>query len=194
MTDADVEHVAPVLARAFAADPLFVWIEPDEAGRARFLGAFMQALAWRSHLFAEAHRTAGEVLGASLWKGPDLRRLSAEQLARSGLDRVHELLAEPARERFEGGTGHIEETLERDLPEPFWYLGVLGVEPAAQGRGLGEQLMRPILERAAAEGLPVALETTRPSNVRYYERRGFAVLRSGRLPGGGPPFWTMVRR
>ncbi len=193
MTDADVERVAPMLARAFADDPLFVWIEPDGERRAAFLTGFMRALAWRSHLFAEALTTAGEIFGASLWKGPELGRLSPEQLARSGLDRVHELLGEAAAERFERGMGHVEALLERDLREPHWYLGVLAVEPAHQGRGLGGRLMRPILERAAAEGVAVTLETTRAGNVAFYQRYGFEVLHHGDLPGGGPPFWTMRR-
>ncbi len=60
MTDRDVERVMPVLARAFDEDPLFVWIEPDGERRAAFLAGFMRALAWRSHLYAEAYTTAGE--------------------------------------------------------------------------------------------------------------------------------------
>lgn len=66
MQDADVDRVAPVLAGAFAYDPLFAWIEPDPAQRAAFVETFMRALAWRSHLFAEAFTTAPDVLGASL--------------------------------------------------------------------------------------------------------------------------------
>ncbi len=63
MTDGDVERVPPILARAFTADPLFAWIEPDQARRAAFLVGFMRALAWRRHLLAEAYTTADEALG-----------------------------------------------------------------------------------------------------------------------------------
>ncbi len=193
LRDGDEERVAPVLARAFADDPLFVWIEPEAEARQRFLAPFMLALAKRSHRFAEAFTTAGELLGASLWKGPSLRQLSAAQLADSGLDRLHELLSPTAFDRFERGTGQIDALLERDAPEPHWYLGVLGVEPTSQGLGLGERLMRPIVERADAERLPITLETTRERNVEFYRRRGFEILVAGRLPDDGPPFWTMKR-
>jgi GNAT superfamily N-acetyltransferase len=43
--------------------------------------------------------------------------------------------------------------------EPHWYLAFLGVEPSEQGRGVGSALLRPVLDRAAAEGAPAWLET-----------------------------------
>ena len=142
MTDADVDRVAPMLVRAFDADPLFEWIEPRPGPRAAFVGAFMRGLAWRSHLFAEAFRTAPDLDGVSLWKGPDLGRLSEDQLARCGLDRVAPLLDADARARFEAA-GVVEDVLETRVPLPRWYLGVLGVDPARQSRGWGALLMKP---------------------------------------------------
>jgi ribosomal protein S18 acetylase RimI-like enzyme len=193
MTDADPARLAPLLARAFHDDPLFGWLEPEAERRTRFLAGFFEALAWRSHLYAEALVTAGAPLGASLWKGPDLRDLSPEQLRRSGLDRVGEALSPRGRARFESGFGRVDELLEQSAPGPRWYLGVLGVAPEAQGRGLGGALMRPILERADAERLPVTLETTRAANVEVYRRFGFEVTANESLPPDGPPFWTMRR-
>ena len=192
-TDADPPRLAPVVARAFDDDPLFVWLEPDPTRRKRFLTAFFEALAWRSHLYAEAYVTAGEPLGASLWKGPDLRSLSAEQMRRSGLDRVEEHLSETGRARFESAFGRVDPILERAAPGPRWYLGVLAVAPEAQGRGLGGALMRPILERADRDGLPTTLETTKATNVEIYRRYGFEVEASGNLPPDGPRFWVMKR-
>jgi ribosomal protein S18 acetylase RimI-like enzyme len=192
MVDAEVERIAPVLGRAFDEDPLFTWVEPDPERRGAFVLAFMRALAWRSHLFAEALTTAPEILGASLWKGPDLGRLSREQSQRAGLEAAITGLDPDARSRF-SATDEIEHILEREVPLPRWYLGVLGVDPEAQGQGLGRRLMQPILERADHEGLPVSLETLRPTNVSYYRRFGFEVTVEGRLAGSGPAFWVMRR-
>lgn len=191
-TDADVDRVVPLLVRAFANDPLFDWIEPRPEPRAAFVAAFMRALAWRSHLFSEAFTTAPVRHGASLWKGPDLGRLSAEQLARCGLDRVDEVLDADARARF-SAVDVVEDVLEREAPLPRWYLGVLGVDPEAQRGGWGARLMRPILERADADGLAVSLETLRESNVAYYRKHGFDVAATLPLPGGGPTCWVMKR-
>src|SRR5690606_31478065 len=44
---------------------------------------------------------------------------------------------------------------------PHYYLLGLGVEPDLQGRGIGTALMRPILERCDAEGVPAYLESSK---------------------------------
>ena len=192
MTDADVERVVPALVRSFDGDPLFGWIEPRPEPRAAFVEAFMRALAWRSHLFAEAFTTAPEPLGASLWKGPDLGRLSPQQLARCGLDRVDDVLDAAARERF-AAVDVVEDVLEEKVPLPRWYLGVLGVDPTHQARGWGARLMKPILDRADAAGLPVSLETMREGNVAYYHRHGFEVAARFEVAAGAPACWVMRR-
>jgi len=188
------EAVGELLARAFAADPIFLHVEPDERARGPFLARFMTALARRSRRYAVALATAPELAGTSLWKGPELRRLSAEQLAASGLDRIPEWLGAEAAERFERVFDAVDRALEQDVPEPCWYLGVLGVVPERQGQGLGTRLMAPILERADRERLPVTLETSQARNLPLYRRHGFEVLRElGPAATGGPVVWTMAR-
>jgi GNAT superfamily N-acetyltransferase len=82
---------------------------------------------------------------------------------------------------------------ERAMPEPCWYLIVLGVEPADQRHGLGGQLLQPILARADADGLPCYLETESADAVRFYTRHGFAVLAEADVPGIGFHYWAMRR-
>jgi GNAT superfamily N-acetyltransferase len=194
LRDEQEESVASLLARAFLADPIFVHVEPDPAARGEFLRRFMASLVRRSHRLAVAMTTSPELLGVSLWKGPDLRTLSPAQLAMTGLGRIAEWLSPAAHERFERVFGAVDRALDEDVPEPCWYLGVLGVAPEAQGQGLGSRLMAPGLARADHEGLPVTLETSLPRNLPLYRRHGFAVLRE--LPPavtGGPVVWTMKR-
>jgi GNAT superfamily N-acetyltransferase len=84
--------------------------------------------------------------------------------------------------------------IERAFPgdEP-WYLEILGVDPAHQGGGLGPRLLAGVLARADREGRACYLETSRPANVGFYGRLGFAVEREVVLVPGGVPF-TMMRR
>jgi GNAT superfamily N-acetyltransferase len=183
-----------LLAGAFVDDPIFDWIEPDAAARRQFLDGFFLALTRRSHRLAVALATSPALLGASLWKGPDLTRLTPAQLAMTGLDRVGDLLSPAARGRFDALFDPVEASLAADVPERHWYLGVLGVAPGHQGKGIGSRLMRPILERADRERLPVTLETAKPKNLPLYERHGFDVLRELAPPApGGPVVWTMKR-
>jgi ribosomal protein S18 acetylase RimI-like enzyme len=76
--------------------------------------------------------------------------------------------------------------------EPHWYLPMIGVEPARQGKGLGAALLRAALLRVDAEGLSAYLESTNPRNVPLYERHGFEVIGEIRV-GTCPPIVPMLR-
>jgi GNAT superfamily N-acetyltransferase len=194
MAEAQEEAVAEIQVAAFLDDPMFVFILPDAEERRLFLRRFMTALARRSRLYAVALVTAPEFAGASLWKGPDLRELTAGQLAACGLDRLHEWIEPAPLARYETVTAAFQRSFDEGAPEPCWYLGVVGVAPAFQGRGLGTALMQPILDRADREGVPATLETAQPRNLPLYRRLGFEVLDeidAGET--GGLTLWTMKR-
>ncbi|APY85324.1 GNAT family N-acetyltransferase [Streptomyces alfalfae] len=76
---------------------------------------------------------------------------------------------------------------------PGWFLATVGVDPRAQGRGLGAAVLGPGLEAADRAGHPAFLETSTERNVRFYERLGFAVTAEVTLPDGGPRTWCMLR-
>jgi ribosomal protein S18 acetylase RimI-like enzyme len=85
--------------------------------------------------------------------------------------------------------------LEQAHPsEPHWYLVTLSVRPEFHRRGLGSQLVAPILERADREQVPCYLETSDPADVGYYERIGFRVANPAlaAIPDG-PAHVTMRR-
>ena len=87
----------------------------------------------------------------------------------------------------------VEAAAEHAPQEAHWYLAVIGADPAAQGRGHGAALLRSGLAKADAAGLPVLLESSKPSNLPFYEHFGFTVREEMRLPGGGPTLWSMRR-
>ena len=87
----------------------------------------------------------------------------------------------------------VEAAAEHAPTEPHWYLAVLGADPAAQGQGHGAALLRSGLAQADAAGLPVCLESSKPTNLPFYEHFGFTVREEVRLPGGGPVLWAMRR-
>lgn len=69
------------------------------------------------------------------------------------------------------------------MPEPHWYLNVLGVNPVYQNQGVGGKLIEPILKQADGENLLCYLETDSEKNVSFYQKRGFQVVKSFDLPG-----------
>ena len=74
---------------------------------------------------------------------------------------------------------------------PHYYLGVIGVDPALHGQGIGMQLLSSFCELSAADRLShgVYLETAQPSNVAFYERAGF--VEAGRGTIGTATLWCM---
>ena len=80
------------------------------------------------------------------------------------------------------------------MPCPHWYLWGLAVDPDCQGQGIGSWLMKPGVKRAAQQGLPIYLETHDEKNVPFYQKRGFNLVRSERVPSANLPFWCMVRQ
>lgn len=76
--------------------------------------------------------------------------------------------------------------------EPHWYLGLIGVDPAFQGKGLGTALISYRLQQCDESHMPAYLETQKPENVPYYERFGFRVLEEIRHEGC-PSLWIMWR-
>jgi GNAT superfamily N-acetyltransferase len=61
-----------------------------------------------------------------------------------------------------------------------------------QGRGLGSELLAPVLRRCDREGVPAYLEASSVQSKRLYERHGFEA-RGVLAPAGGPTLWPMWR-
>ena len=78
-----------------------------------------------------------------------------------------------------------------DPPERHVHVGPVGVEPGAQGLGVGAAMLRVVCERLDADGEVGWLETDLPENVVFYRRHGFDVdVEDHRL---GFPIWFMRR-
>ncbi len=86
------------------------------------------------------------------------------------------------------------ELRSRDAGFPHWYLSLVGVDPNAQGTGVGNALLRPLIAKSESDGLPCYLETVEPRNVRLYERLGFNILVEEAEPDSGLRLWTFLRR
>ena len=78
------------------------------------------------------------------------------------------------------------------LPTLHWYLPWFAVDAALQGRGLGNQLMKPCLQIVDASHLPAYLETPNPRTIPFYQRHGFEVTGEAQA-GTCPPITFMLR-
>lgn len=187
-TAADLPRLAQALASAFQDDPTVAWVFPHDGRRRALLPAFME---FRLRRIAFSHDEIWMTAGgeaAAVWIPPGKWRMP--------LARQMRLL--PPLIRFLGlrtstVLGGLNR-MERSHPQqpPHWYLFILGVEQAAQGRGLGSALLRHMLERIDTSALPVYLESSNERNIAFYGRHGFEVTGEVSIPKG-PTIWPMWR-
>lgn len=181
---------AAVLARAFHDDPMLVFVEPDPQRRRRVLPWFFAAAVRLGHRRGRVDETPD---GAAIWLTPGRTELGPAALLGSGLLQAPLRFGPAAFRRFAALTGAFEAVgaaVHGDAP--FWHLFILGVNPPAQGAGLGGRLLAPVLAKADAAGQPCYLETLAERNLSFYRRHGFDLATGERRPGL-PPFWTMRR-
>jgi ribosomal protein S18 acetylase RimI-like enzyme len=186
-TRADVDTAAATLARAFADDPVLLWLLPDAERMPRLFATLLRHVHLRSGGTQLATDDAGRLCGVAVWDPPGYRPTTLQAL-RS----IPALIAAMGRRAAYGQS--LEATFERVRPkQPHWYLAHLGTEPDQQGRGVGSRLLRSRLETCDAERVPAYLESSKQANVPYYERFGFVVREQVTLPMDGPDCWTMWR-
>jgi ribosomal protein S18 acetylase RimI-like enzyme len=185
---------AGALADSLTEDPVYSHLFPDRSRRRRVLRLFLQAAVRDALPFGMVHGASrqGRVLGAAVWLPAGRARWSLARKLRASPAMLGILLIAPRSfHQFVRFGGNVEHALPA---EPFMYLEVVGVEPAAQGSGIGARLLQPGLARADRERLPCYLETPTERNVRFYERLGFQVERSGvQFAPDGPTHFTMRR-
>lgn len=177
------ELCCEVLTRAFAADPPTRWVWPDPEQYREVFPHFVRAFGGAAFEAGTAFRA--ESAGVSLWLAPGTEG-DAETLVRL----VETTVPGPRH----GEVFALFEQMDRFHPhEPVWYLPLIGVDPAYQGRGIGSALLRHALETCDEQGLPAYLEATTPGSVRLYQRHGFEPLGSLQVPGS-PEIVPMLRK
>lgn len=174
-----VPELAALLGRAFDDDPMLVW--PFGVGQTDAITDFFRAFDERIAGFGWLWE-AGPGLGVAAWIPPG----SDEAMMDIDGEMRLTLAAGEARheEMWEWIAGHFPD-------EPFWYLDHIAVDAERRGAGIGTALIEHGLTFADRDGVPAFLETGRPGNVAYYERRGFRTVEDADAPGGGPHIWFM---
>jgi len=178
------ESLRATLALAFSADPCtrYIWPKPADflEGYPRLLSAIGGAGLENGVGFATADFGA-----ASLWLKPG---------SKSDGDAIAALIGDTVAPERQAVGAQVGELMDQFHPEePHWYLSMIGVDPARQGRGLGSALLKHTLAMIDAEGVLAYLESSSPKNISLYERHGFEVL--GHIaPADFPGLTPMLRK
>jgi len=182
-SEAERANVLSALALAFVRDPVMRWMYPEPDTYLRHFRDF--AHAFGSPAFASRTAWVGEDYGgAALWF-PSGVAPDGEAIEKHMFATVHESKHDAMRE--------ILDEMEKYHPEePHWYLSIVGVDAAHQGKGLGAKLLECALVQCDAEHLIAYLESSNPANIPLYERHGFEVM--GEIRCGDAPVVTPMLR
>ena len=192
LTNKQSAAAAALLARAFYEYPLMQFAVPDDARRLKMCECLYGSIVRYSLRYGEISTTSA-VEGAACWLPPDEPFPRFWRMVRAGMLAIP-LRFRRAEFRRLQAVDHVAETRHREhAPGPHWYLWVIGVDPAHQGKGIAGQLMQAVFERADRDELRCYLETHKETNVAIYEHYGFRVV--SRTPISGHPItmWGMLR-
>lgn len=180
----DRKTVVNIITLAFTVDPLNRWYLP---GAERFLTWFPQladVFVGPSIEAGACFLTSGED-GAAIWLPPG---------AEVDNERAEGVIGQAVPSHLLADAGELFAFLESSHPhdEDCWYLPLIGVDVAAQGRGLGAILMKHVTDLLDENGALGYLESSNPKNVSLYERHGFEVIDQKSF-GDSPLISPMVR-
>jgi ribosomal protein S18 acetylase RimI-like enzyme len=190
-----VPELVALLSRAFANQPPFTWVQPDDELRARVQPAMFHAALryiYPVERGTEVLLDDGAILGGAIWAPPGSWRPPPWQQLRAIPGLIRALGIRHFRQYAQRGKA-VEDALHEAHPsDPHWYLATLGTEPQAQSKGVGSALVRSGLVRCEREGEPAYLECLDPL-VPYYERFGFEITGEIEMPAGVPNQMSMWR-
>ena len=176
--------VTDVVVLAFSTDPMARWSWPNPHQYLANFPRLVKAFGENAFTHGSAYYIEG-YLGAALWLPPGVPTDEAAlmNLAQDSIDR-----------ELQGDILAIFEQMGRYHPtEPHWFLPLIAVDPAQQGKGYGSALLQPVLTRCDREKKLAYLESSNPRNIPLYERYGFEVM--GAIQAGtSPTLVPMLRK
>ena len=186
-----IERATTTLERAFSPDPLFTWVFPDPAARPAALQRFMRVPLEYGLRYGRI-TTSHEAKAASVWLPPG-PGVTIPRMILSGMLSVPFRTGFGPFVKFMTANEIMDKIHKARMPEPHWYLLVVGIDPEMQGQGAGSAIVREGLALADRESKPCYLDTSERRNLAFYERLGFVVLEEATLGNGGPKAWAMRR-
>lgn len=182
VAEADEGAAIDTIVLAFAADPVTRWTWP--AAHDYFAAMPRLARAFGGNAFAQRSAICTDA-GAALWLPPGIHP-DEEKLG----EVMQSTVSESKRDE---GFSLFEQMASYHPDEPHWYLPLIGVDPAHQGKGHGDALMSHVLEQSDRDRTLAYLESTNPRNISLYLRHGFIALGTVQA-GTSPQITPMLRR
>lgn len=180
----DENRAIDTVILAFAGDPMTRWVWPEAHRYMMVMSKVVRAFGGAAFVHGGAFYSDGYV-GTALWLRPGVH---------PDEERLVELMESTASPGAQEAVVAVFEQMAKYHPEEaHWYLPLIGVDPAHQGKGHGDALMRYALEQIDREKILAYLEASSPRNIPFYRRHGFEELGEIQV-GSSPALVPMLRR
>ena len=183
-TREEIPHAVAAIVTAFAVDPAARFAWPAAQDYLRAMPLAVREFAGASFERGTAY-VSTDLCGIALWLAPGVEPNG------EALEKVFRDTAKP--EHMDDLLATFEKMGQAHPDEPHWYLPMIGVDPKAQGQGLGGALMRHALARCDRERVPAYLETAIPRNIPLYRKFGFEAMGEIQV-GSAPRMIPMLRQ
>ncbi|MBW7477323.1 GNAT family N-acetyltransferase [Paenibacillus oenotherae] len=189
LTKNDKPLFVGLMSRAFARDPLFLYIfgdsEVDRKANSR-MTAFLSFIFDSSFMLHEEIVGVFEherLLGAYVVEKPSASKLMNVIGGLLLIGRLVPLLFRISSPPLGLLNAYMRITRSAAPSVPHHYLIMIGVEPEAQGKGIGGTLLLHLLHAANADQLSqgILLDTENKENVAWYRKNGFLLHRETQL-------------
>jgi ribosomal protein S18 acetylase RimI-like enzyme len=166
-----ISTIAQVLAESFSDDPSFNLVFDQNPNRLSAIHAFFEPFV------ADASKRgkiimAPDLQGACIWYPAEVEIFDEqfEQVLMEIIKTIAKFAGEESGQRFQ----HLIEQLGNNEPQQsHCEVFFLGLKPSARGKGIGQDLLKSVLDYADKNQHPCYLVSSNSRNISFYERHGF---------------------
>ena len=186
-------EAAKVLADSFYHYPQLKHYFPDTIKRSKYLKWYMGKVLNCAMRYGEAF-AASDMSGVIFILPPGHTKITTFEYAINGFLLVPFIFGLRQYAKVMECEDFAVKTHEEIMTgRAHYYLWGLAVDPVKQRSGVGSGLLKPLLDKADLENMPVYLETHDEKNVLYYQQKGFALIKTDMITGHDLRIWCMVR-
>ena len=188
-------ELAESLYLALADDPFYIQLEQQIARSG--LDARLGMLRYYDCSICVAEQTGLLTLpddsshwGAALWSVPDP---DSGALSFDKANYLSRYMGAEAYQHYQAVCDSMTELTQPHIDDTYWYLSIIGITTAEQGKGLGRRLIEPVLAQADNAGVATYLETFVPRNISFYQRYGYTTTAILHEPVMNAEYHLLVR-
>jgi len=182
------EHhiIGKIIGASFTDDAVNLWVFNGTSA----ITPFYTMAAKKLYLKKGFGHITSDSSGGTLWLPPGIKK---QIPLYNSIDIAWNMIRNGGFKSLQNGMA-IDACLDNKKPtQPHFYLFAIGVLPEMQNKGLGRKLMEKGLAIVDAENMPAYLESSKESNLPFYQSFGFKVSEKVKPTPTSPPMWLMWR-